>query len=174
MLPAEELIAFERRLRRGALLPRGHGRIVGLDRTDIERLIPHRGRMLLVDGIDAIAENGLSVRGYRRLAPTDAGFDGHFPGDPIYPGVLVVEAIGQLALTLIRLGAARAAPTNVEARVRVTRIHHAAFLAPFRPCDTMRLHAEVTDLGLTSIAIGQAFLGTELAVYAIAEVLVDA
>ena len=176
MLPADDLVAMARRLKRGRLMPDDRGMRCEVDRTGLERLIPHRGPMLLVDGLAAVDLQGPAVRGWRRLSASDLGFDGHFPGEPVYPGVLVVEAIGQLALTLLHFadaGTIDLPAVGRSRRVRATHVHHAAFLAPFVPGDTMNLHAEVVESGLTMIAIGQAYNNDTLAAYAVSEVYID-
>lgn len=176
MLPPDDLFAMTRRLKRGRLMPDDRGMRCEVDRRGLERLLPHRGPMLLVDGLAAVDLQGPAVRGWRRLSASDLGFDGHFPGEPVYPGVLVVEAIGQLALTLLHFAGAGTIDlpaTGRSRRVRATHVHHAAFLAPFVPGDTMHLHAEVVESGLTMIAIGQAYNDDRLAAYAVSEVYVD-
>jgi 3-hydroxymyristoyl/3-hydroxydecanoyl-(acyl carrier protein) dehydratase len=165
-----------RRLRQGPLVPIGCGAGVAIDRTGLERLMPHRGPMLLVDGIDAVDLAASAVRGWRRLKSSDPGFDGHFPDAPIYPGVLVVEAIGQLALSLLHFtsgGSIEPPAGGSGPRVRATHIHHATFLQPFAPGDLMTLHAGVVESGLTMVAMGQAYKNDELGAYAISEVYVD-
>jgi 3-hydroxymyristoyl/3-hydroxydecanoyl-(acyl carrier protein) dehydratase len=177
VLAADALRALVARLRSAPLLPAGAGTAVSHARTALERLLPHRPPMLLVDTIDAIDVPGRTVRGHRYLAPEDFGFAGHFPDDPIYPGALVVEAIGQLGLTLLHFTAAGMAdvlPAAPTRRVRAVHIHRATFVAPFTAGDTMTLHAQVVDAdGLTMIAAGQAWNGDRLAAFAISEVYLD-
>jgi 3-hydroxymyristoyl/3-hydroxydecanoyl-(acyl carrier protein) dehydratase len=132
--------------------------------------------MLLVDGIDIVDLDGQAVRGHRAIRRSDVGFDGHFDGEPIYPGVLLIETMGQLGLTLLHFSSSRAINVPASAippRVRATHIHYAAFLAPVIPGDQLVLHAQVVDSGLTTIAAGQAFKSGTLAAYAVSEVYVD-
>ena len=132
--------------------------------------------MLLVDAVEAIELASLTARGHRLLAPSDHGFDGHFPGEPVYPGALVLEAIGQLALTLLHVhesGSLAMPDSPSSRRVRPTHIHHATFLAPFGPGDTVTLHAHLAESGLTMLACGQAYRGDVLAAFLVSEFHVD-
>ena len=75
--------------------------IVDIDRDAVLTMIPHRDPFLFVDKITALDVHGNRIRGRRFISPDDPLFRGHFPGNPIYPGVLQLEMIGQLALCLL-------------------------------------------------------------------------
>ena len=64
--------------------------------TDIRRYLPHRYPFLLVDRVVAV-QSGESIVAYKNLSINEPFFDGHFPGNPIFPGVLLLEAMAQAA-----------------------------------------------------------------------------
>lgn len=71
-----------------------------LDVTKIMEAIPHRFPFLLIDRVDII-EEGKRALGRKCVTRNEQFFEGHFPGYPIMPGVLIIEALAQTACALI-------------------------------------------------------------------------
>ncbi len=69
----------------------------------IQRILPHRYPFLLVDRVRAI-EGYSRAQGVKNVTINEPHFTGHFPGDPIMPGVLIVEAMAQTAGVMIGVG----------------------------------------------------------------------
>lgn len=77
-----------------------------LDRQQIKTMLPHREPFLFVDAVKSVDE-GKSVEAELFLDPALPFFAGHFPGEPIMPGVLTCEALAQTAGLLLGLSAAK-------------------------------------------------------------------
>ncbi|AZV45752.1 3-hydroxyacyl-[acyl-carrier-protein] dehydratase FabZ [Nautilia sp. PV-1] len=69
------------------------------DINQIQEMLPHRYPFLLVDRITDVKE-GEYVEGYLNISITNQVFQGHFPGHPIYPGVLIIEGMAQTGAIL--------------------------------------------------------------------------
>lgn len=108
---------------------------------DIERimeLIPHRYPFLLVDRL--IEVNGdVSAIGVKNVTMNEPFFQGHFPGKPVMPGVLIVECMAQTAGALVMetLGS-----DSADKLVYFMSIDSARFRKPVVPGDTLHVHVE--------------------------------
>jgi len=104
--------------------------------TDIMKKLPHRYPFLLVDRIVDIQPD-VSITGIKNVTINEPYFQGHFPGQPIMPGVLMVEAMAQVAGVL-------AFSSGVEAKsVFFMSIEKAKFRQPVVPGDQLRIEIKV-------------------------------
>jgi len=111
-----------------------------LDIGMIQRLLPHRYPMLLVDRV-LDWEAGKFVRGVKNVSANEPFFQGHFPGYPVMPGVLVIEAMAQVAGLLTMLSdVARCDGTQM---VLFAGIDDARFRRQVVPGDTLTLEAHL-------------------------------
>ncbi len=104
----------------------------------IERIMPHRYPFLLVDRILDLVP-GESVTGIKNVSRNEPFFDGHFPGRPVMPGVLIVEAMGQAGGVLL-LNSVEDAESKL---VYFTTLDNVRFRQPVIPGDQLRLEVEM-------------------------------
>ena len=105
-----------------------------LDIVAIERILPHRYPFLLVDRVDEIGEERILAR--KLVSRNEPFFNGHFPGHPVMPGVLIIEALAQTGALL----AAHVTSFNPETHVvYFMAIDNARFRKPVIPGDVLTL-----------------------------------
>jgi beta-hydroxyacyl-ACP dehydratase FabZ len=113
-----------------------------MDIQQIQEVLPHRYPFLLVDRILEI-EPGRRVVGLKNVTINEAFFQGHFPGHPIMPGVLIIEAMAQVGGVLLMR------TLNVTAEKNLfyfTGIDRAKFRRPVLPGDQVRIEVELVQL----------------------------
>ncbi|MCS7150846.1 MAG: acyl-ACP--UDP-N-acetylglucosamine O-acyltransferase [Endomicrobia bacterium] len=111
--------------------------ILTLDREQIKSVIPHREPFLLIDKVEII-EREKSAVGYKQVTGFEDFFRGHFPGNPIMPGVLVIESMAQTACVLYLFR-----PDLRGKFAYFMSIEKTKFRKPVRPGDLLRLNVEV-------------------------------
>jgi 3-hydroxyacyl-[acyl-carrier-protein] dehydratase len=131
---------------------------VKLDRSQIEALLPHRPPFLLLDEVDEL-EPGVRCVARRTLRDEDFWFAGHFPGNPVMPGVLIVEALAQAATV------AAASADEAQGKIGLfAGIDKVRFKRVVKPGDTMMLEATITAVhGPVGRAAVKATVGGQLA-----------
>ncbi|MDO4987746.1 MAG: 3-hydroxyacyl-ACP dehydratase FabZ [Synergistes sp.] len=113
-----------------------------LDINEILKFLPQRYPFLLVDRIENVVDTDdeKSVVGYKNVTYNEPFFQGHFPDEPVMPGVLILEAMGQVGAVLLKLQ-----PEFADGKRRViylTSIDHVRFRKPVRPGDCLVTHAK--------------------------------
>lgn len=109
-----------------------------LETADIEmvmQMLPHRYPFLLVDRVIDIRGDEYGC-GIKNVSINEPHFQGHFPGNPIFPGVLMIEGMAQTAGVLCIANAASRQPKSVF----FLTIDNAKFRKPVRPGDTLEYH----------------------------------
>jgi beta-hydroxyacyl-ACP dehydratase FabZ len=113
-----------------------------LDAAAIQQLLPHRYPFLLVDRIVELVPRERIV-GIKQVSINEPFFQGHFPGTPVMPGVLVVEALAQVGAVL----ALREIEDRDSKLVLFTGIKEARFRRPVVPGDTLFLEVTAVRIG---------------------------
>ena len=112
---------------------------ITLNATDIMRLLPHRFPFLLIDKITACIP-GKSLTAIKNVSINEPFFQGHFPGKPIFPGVLIIEAMAQAGGVLSHITAGDVEPKPLYYLVGVD---NAKFRRPVYAGDQLEVVVEV-------------------------------
>jgi 3-hydroxyacyl-[acyl-carrier-protein] dehydratase len=110
---------------------------ISLDQREIQALLPHRHPFVMVDRVDRVVP-GCSATGIKAVTASEPWFAGHFPGNPILPGVLITEAFAQLCA----LTALTANRHLVGRPVLLLGLDKVRFRQPVVPGDRLVLHCE--------------------------------
>ena len=108
--------------------------------ADIQRLLPHRYPFLLVDRVVELEPNK-RVLAYKNVSINEPFFQGHFPGHPVMPGVLVVEALAQAGGLLTQLS--RLGSSEEDQLFYLVKIDNAKFSRMVVPGDRLELEVEL-------------------------------
>ena len=104
---------------------------------EIQEIIPHRHPFLLIDCIEEL-EPGVRAVGYKSITYNESQFAGHFPQEPVMPGVLMVEALAQVGAVAIL-----SVEENRGKTAYIGAINSAKFKQKVVPGDRLRLECEI-------------------------------
>jgi 3-hydroxyacyl-[acyl-carrier-protein] dehydratase len=111
-----------------------------LDAHQILELLPHRYPMLMVDRVVEMGED--SIVGLKNVTINEPHFTGHFPGFPVMPGVLIIEAMAQVGGLLI----GKVAPHTRGKIMFLASVEEAKFRRPVVPGDQLRIEMKILRL----------------------------
>jgi 3-hydroxyacyl-[acyl-carrier-protein] dehydratase len=111
-----------------------------IDAERIAAILPHRYPFLLVDRVVEL-DAGKSIVAIKNVTFNEPFFTGHFPGHPVMPGVLIIEALAQASGLLIGLSGAHTA--NDDRIFYLAKVDNARFLKPVVPGDQLRLEVQL-------------------------------
>lgn len=131
-----------------------------METTDILDAIPHRYPFMLVDRIVDFDKENKRIVGIKNLTFNELFFQGHFPGEPVMPGVLQLEAMAQVAGVMMN--------SIIEGRkgevAYFLAVNNAKFRRMVKPGDQLRMEVEAVRVRTRMTTIhGKAYVGDELA-----------
>ena len=133
-----------------------------LDVVEIQKILPHRYPFLLVDKVTEMTE-GDSIIAYKNISISEPVFQGHFPGHPIYPGVMILEGMAQ-AGGILALKSSGLTDEEIKQKViYFMSIDGAKFRSPVKPGDKLEYRIKVLKLRKNLIVLdGKAYVDDTL------------
>jgi 3-hydroxyacyl-[acyl-carrier-protein] dehydratase len=133
-----------------------------MDVVEIQKILPHRFPLLLIDRVTDIVNNE-KLLGFKNVSIGEQVFEGHFPGHPIYPGVMILEGMAQAGGILAFKSMDMTEEEAAEKVVYFMSIDNAKFRSPVRPGD--RLEYEISVIkhkGAIWVLQGKAYVDGNL------------
>jgi len=128
-----------------------------LDTMGVKKALPHRYPFLLVDKIEVIEEDKRCI-GIKMVTVNEHFFEGHFPGQPVMPGVLIIESMAQTACAMLL------SKGGFEGKVAFFMgIDEAKFRSPVTPGCVLKHHIEILRLGRAGKFKGEAYVDGKMA-----------
>ena len=139
-----------------------------MDIVKILQALPHRYPFLLVDRVVEVVQ-GQHIHAYKNLTFNEQFFQGHFPGKPVMPGVLQLEALAQAGALLAYEGAPFDPLTKV---IYLMSFDKVKFRKPVRPGDQLRIHAKLKKVRSGKIAVAEVSCSVDGHVVSSAELMI--
>ena len=141
---------------------------------DIYKIIPHRPPFALISAITAINLEETVIEVTSKIDPADPIFAGHFPGAPVYPGVMQIETMGQAGLCLayfVKNNTLHVRESNAPVKGLFTRVHNAGFNKGVQPGDTLTVRVKsIEDDDFMGLMSAQVLMNNNIYSHSILEV----
>jgi len=133
-----------------------------IDVVEIQKILPHRFPFLLIDKVTDLTA-GETLTGYKNVTIGEHIFQGHFPGHPIYPGVMILEGMAQ-AGGILAFKSMNATEEEIANKVvYFMSIDKAKFRSPVRPGDRLEYQISVIkNKGAIWVLKGEAYVDDKL------------
>jgi len=133
-----------------------------MDVVEIQKILPHRYPLLLIDRVTEVTNNE-KLLGFKNVSIGEQVFEGHFPGHPIYPGVMILEGMAQAGGILAFKSMDMSEEEAAEKVVYFMSIDKAKFRAPVRPGDRLEYEISVIkNKGAIWLLQGKAYVDGKL------------
>ena len=133
-----------------------------MDVVEIQEILPHRYPFLLVDRVNTLDE-GESIVAFKNVSISEPVFQGHFPGHPIYPGVMILEGLAQAGGLLAFQSMGLSKEEVKDKVVYFMSIDKAKFRKPVRPGDRLEYRVSVIKRkGAIWMLNGKAYVDDQL------------
>lgn len=147
---------------------------VNYGKKDINKIIPHRAPFDLITSIAVINLDNVIVEVTSFVDPSDPIFAGHFPGHPVYPGVMQIEAMGQAGLCLAyfnKNNTTEIKENSEPVKGLFTRVHNTGFNKAVLPGDTLIIRVKsIEDDDFMGLMSAQVLINNEIISHSILEV----
>ncbi|MEA3512702.1 MAG: 3-hydroxyacyl-ACP dehydratase FabZ [Campylobacterota bacterium] len=124
-----------------------------LDVVEIQKILPHRYPFLLVDKVVSMTE-GKDIVAYKNVSISEPVFQGHFPGHPIYPGVMILEGMAQAGGILAFKSGGYSEEEMKNKVMYFMSIDGAKFRNPVKPGDRLEYRIEVLKHRKNLVVLG--------------------
>jgi 3-hydroxyacyl-[acyl-carrier-protein] dehydratase len=133
-----------------------------MERNEIETLIPHRAPFLWIDRVEEL-EPGLRCVAAKFVDPAIPIFFGHFPSKPIFPGVLLIEAVAQTAGVMLGSAAPQGSEKSAGEFALLAAVNRFKFLKPVTPGQELRIETKkLTEAGQLVCIAGTVWVDGEM------------
>jgi len=134
-----------------------------MDVMDIQKILPHRYPFLLVDRVTTL-DPGATITAYKNVSISEPVFQGHFPGHPIYPGVMILEGMAQAGGILAFKSMTDVTEEEIQNKVvYFMSIDKAKFRNPVKPGDQLEYRVSVIkNKGAIWLLKGEAYVDDKL------------
>ncbi len=156
------------------LMPQQGASKLSFDTEDIYKIIPHRPPFALIASIKEVNLLERIIEVTSQINPSDPIFKGHFPGAPVYPGVMLIETMGQAGLCLayfVKNNTLEINDNSKSVKGLFTRVHNAGFNKAVQPGDLLTVRVKsIEDDDFMGLMCAQVIVNNDIYSHSILEV----